>query len=70
MLSSYPTFGFGVWLTKNATTQQFLRALVSSCSVPAKILASHLVKLKIEGSVEVSESKQDLRGDLGMGPAL
>lgn len=39
-------------------------------SVPAKILASHLVKLEIERSVEVSEPKQDLGGDLGMGPAL
>lgn len=44
--------------------------LVSSCSVPAKILASHLVKLEIERSVEVSEPEQDLGGDLGMGPAL
>lgn len=43
---------------------------MSSCSVPAKIAASHLVKLEIEGSVEVSEPEQDLRGDLGMGPAL
>lgn len=41
-----------------------------SCSVPAKVLAGHLVKLEIERSVEVSEPEQDLGGDLGMGPAL
>lgn len=33
-------------------------------------MASHLVELEIEGSVEVSESQQNLRWDLGMGPAL
>jgi len=33
-------------------------------------VAGHLVKLEIEGSVEVSEPMQDVRGDLGVGPAL
>lgn len=47
-----------------------LRALVRSCSVPAEILSRHLVKLEIEGPVEVSEPKQHLRGDPGVGPAL
>lgn len=67
-----------VWLVKwskgNFWTVHFciisVWALVISCSVPAKILASHLVKLEIERSVEVSEPEQDLRGDLGVGPAL
>lgn len=39
-------------------------------SVPTKIVAGHLVKLEIEGSVEVSEPMQDLRRDLGMRPTL
>lgn len=40
------------------------------CSVPAKVVASHLVELKVERSVEVPEPKQHFRRDVGVGAAL
>lgn len=59
-------------VASDSKTGVVLWAVTGTCPllVPAKILSTHLVETVVEGSVEVPESLEDLRGDLGMRSAF
>lgn len=74
MDSSTPSLRtFALWSVEQFIAPESLLSGLSQESlllIPAKVLSTHLVETVVEGPVEVSESLQDLGGDLGMGPAL